>query len=54
MLVQMTGDVGAGDVYTLWGGAWDPHDPNRLCTAGGNGVQVDSMHKGRYRTISAL
>lgn len=40
MLLQMTGDVGAGDVYTLWGGAWDPHDLNRLVTAGGNGVQV--------------
>ena len=38
--LQMTGDVGAGDLYRLWGGAWDPHDPNRLCTAGGNGVQV--------------
>lgn len=37
---NMTGDVGAGDVYTLWGGAWDTHDPNRLCTAGGNGVQI--------------
>ncbi|KAL3130790.1 hypothetical protein ABBQ38_000129 [Trebouxia sp. C0009 RCD-2024] len=37
---NMTGDVGAGDLYTLWGGAWDPHDLNRLVTAGGNGVQV--------------
>ena len=36
----MTGDVGAGDLYTLWGGAWDPHDLNRLVTAGGNGIQV--------------
>ena len=38
--MQMTGDVGAGDLYTLWGGAWDPHDSNRLVTAGGNGIQV--------------
>lgn len=37
---NMTGDVGAGDLYTFWGGAWDPHDPSRLCTAGGNGVQI--------------
>ena len=28
--LQMTGDVGAGDLYTLWGGAWDPHDSNRV------------------------
>ena len=40
MMMQMSGDVGAGDLYTLWGGAWDPHDPSRLVTAGGNGVQV--------------
>ena len=39
-MLQMINDVGAGDLYTLWGGAWDLHDPNRLCTAGGNGVQV--------------
>ena len=37
---QMTGDAGAGDLCSLWGGAWDPHDPSRLCTVGGNGVQV--------------
>lgn len=41
--LQMTGDVGAGDLYTLWGGTWDPHDPNRICTAGGNGVQVSHV-----------
>ena len=37
---QMTGDAGAGNLCSLWGGAWDPHDPSRLCTVGGNGVQV--------------
>ena len=38
--MQMVGDVGAGDVYTFWGGAWDPHDANRLGTSGGNSVQA--------------
>ena len=41
----MTGDVGAGDLYTLWNGAWDPHDPNRLVTAGGHGIQVHGSLK---------
>ena len=36
----MTGDAGAGNLCSLWGGAWDPHDPSRLCTVGGNDVQV--------------
>ena len=47
----MTGDVGAGDLYTLWGGAWDPHDPNRLLTAGGNGVQVHAACNASYCTL---
>ena len=43
----MTGDVGAGDAYTFWSGAWDVHDSTRLCTAGGNSIQVDSMSGNR-------
>ena len=43
--LQMTGDVGAGDTYTFWAGAWDPHDLNRLCTAGGNGIQVGCLSR---------
>ena len=43
LLMQMTGDVGAGDLYTLWSGAWDPHDPDRLVTSGGNGIQVHML-----------
>lgn len=39
----MTGDVGAGDTYTFWNGAWDVHDSNRLCTAGGNNAQVGQL-----------
>ncbi|KAK9815701.1 hypothetical protein WJX72_008294 [[Myrmecia] bisecta] len=37
---EMVADASAGDLYQLWGGAWDPHDTNRLCTAGGNNIQL--------------
>ena len=47
----MTGDVGAGELYTLWGGAWDPQDPNRLVTAGGNGVQVHAAYTQACSTL---
>ena len=50
--MQMTGDVGAGDLYTFWGGAWDPHDANRLCTSGGNSVQASSSEKEFGRKFS--
>lgn len=45
MWLQMTGDVGAGDMFTFWSGAWNPHDHSRLCTTGGNGVQVMSSSR---------
>lgn len=36
----MTGAESAGELPQLWAGTWDPHDPNRFITAGGNHIQV--------------
>eukprot|EP00884_Botryococcus_braunii_P002201 jgi/Botrbrau1/11982/Bobra.0115s0018.1 len=30
----------APDLLQFWAVTWDPHDPNRLCTAAGNNIQV--------------
>ena len=48
---QMTGAESAGELPQLWAGAWDPHDPNRFITAGGNHIQVRA---GRRAPASAL
>jgi hypothetical protein len=42
--LQATGEAAAPDLLQLWTGTWDPHDPHRFCTAGGNNIQAsDSL-----------
>ena len=51
----MTGAESAGELPQLWAGAWDPHDPNRFITAGGNHIQVRAgQHAQALQSMYAL
>ena len=40
MVLQEAGAASAGEMLDLAAACWDPHDPQRIVTAGSNGVQV--------------